>query len=117
MEFLTWLTSAIAPWIGVLSLSVFALIPAVYFLSVARPSLKKVSVACPESGETLRVAMEIDIFRNPLKIGKGIDVVRCPHFFGEEVVCSKGCVLTAKVQQIHRRAGERHLEKTAVVAS
>lgn len=117
MESVAWLTSALSPWIGFLSVGVFALIPAVYFLSVTRPARKRVAVICPETGDPLRVGMEINIFRNPRKIGKGLDVVSCPLFCSEEILCSKECLLESRPQQIHRRALERHVKKTAMVVS
>ncbi len=117
MESVIWLTSAIGPWIGILTFGAFALIPTVYFLSSARPPRKSVRVVCPESGEPLKVLMRINIFRNPRKVGKGLDVVSCPHFSQEEITCSKECVFNSRAQQIHRRAGERHIEKTAMVVS
>lgn len=116
MEFMIWLTSAAAPWIGVLSLAVFALIPAVYFFSSARPMMKRVRVTCPETGGALKIRLGINLFRDPRKIGKGLDVVGCPHFSGEEVTCSKGCLLTCRVQQLHRIAGQRHAQKPVLAA-
>lgn len=117
MESLTWLLSILSPWLGILSLGVFALIPTVYLLSSARPPVKRVQVRCPETGEPLKVHLKINIFRDPLKAGKGLDITSCPQFSGEEILCSKGCIFTAKAQQIHQTAGKRHVEKTAMVVS
>ena len=117
MESVMWLTSALSHWIGILSLGVFALVPAVYFYSSSKSPVKRVPVACPETGEQIKILMKVNIFRNPQKIGKGLDVVSCPHFSREEITCSKGCVLESRAQQIHRMDGERHIEKTARVLS
>lgn len=117
MDSVMSLLSVISPWLGVLSLGVFALIPTIYLLSSARPPVKRVQVRCPETGEPLKVRLKINIFRDPRKAGKGLDVASCPHFSSEEILCSKGCILTARAQQVHRTAGERHVEKTAMVAS
>lgn len=117
MESVMWLTSALAPWIGFLSVGIFALISTVYFLSAAKTPIKRVPVTCPETEEKIKVLMKVNIFRNPRKIGKGLDVVSCPLFCREEILCSKGCALESGPQQIHRMAAERHLEKTARVVS
>ncbi|MBI3804685.1 MAG: hypothetical protein HY282_13085 [Nitrospirae bacterium] len=114
MEFAIWSASTVGPWIGLLSIGVLALIPTVYWLSSARSMVKRVKVICPESGKGMKVRLGINIFRNPQKIGKGLDVVRCPHFDGE-VTCSKGCLLTARAQQVHRMESERH-EKNSTMA-
>lgn len=117
MESVIWLTSALSQWIGILSLGLFALVPAVYFYSSSKSPVKRVRLACPETGEEIKVLMKVNIFRNPEKIGKGLDIVSCPLFCQEEIICSKECVLERKAQQIHRTAAERHIEKTAMVSS
>lgn len=117
MEWLIQLTSALSPWIGIFSVGVFALIPIVYFLSAAKTPIKRVPVICPETGDPLRVRMKINIFRTARKIGGGIDVAHCPRFSREEGICSKQCLLESRPQQIHRRALERHVKKTAIVVS
>jgi hypothetical protein len=116
MDFAMWLGSAIVPWIGILPVGLFFLMMVSYSLSTARPLLKRVPVVCPETGESLKVLMKVNIFRNPRKIAKGLDVVSCPHFSDGEIICAKGCVLEGKAQQIHRAAAERHIEKTSVLA-
>ncbi|MDC4227563.1 MAG: hypothetical protein MPW15_25890 [Candidatus Manganitrophus sp.] len=117
MEFATWLGSVMVPWIGILPIGLFFLMMISYSFSTARPLLKKVPVICPETGEPLKVLMKFNIFRNPQKIGKGLDVIHCPHFSGGEAVCSKECLLENQAQQIHRTAAEKHIEKTTMVVS
>lgn len=111
MDSAVWLFSAMTPWIPVLFIGVFFLIMTIYLFSSARPPVKRVHVVCPEAGKEYTVRMKINIFRNPFKIGKGLDVLSCPDFDGKEITCSKGCVFAERAQRIHRTMGERHNEK------
>lgn len=112
MEFVMGLTSAAAPWIGWASLAVFSLIALTYLASCARYPIKELRVTCPENGKQLRTRLRVNIFKNPRKIAKGLDVVSCPRFSDKEVACSKECLFTHKVQEFHRMALREHIKES-----
>ena len=87
-----------------------------YFISTSQVPVKWIRVECPETRLPFKVLMKINIFKAPQKIGKGLDVVSCSHFSGEEVICSKKCLFTEKAQQAHQIAGRRHIEKNSILA-
>jgi hypothetical protein len=116
MESMIWLVPAAAPWVETLFLGVVVLIMVSYFVSAAQVPVRRIRVDCPESGLPAKIWMKMNIFRDPRKIGKGVDIVGCQRFSGEEVTCSKGCLLTGKVQQLHRLEGRRHTEKNSILA-
>lgn len=116
MESMTWLMPTVAPWVETLFLGVVVLIVVFYFIAAAQVSVKRIRVECPETGLPSKIRMKMNIFRDPRKIGKGVDIVGCQRFSGEEVTCSKGCLLTDKVQQLHRLEGRRHTKKNSILA-
>lgn len=104
-----------APWVEMLFVGAFVLIMIAYFISAAQTPVKRTTVECPEIGLPFKILMRVNIFRDPRKIGKGLDVVRCPEFAKEEIICSKGCLFSDKAQQAHQAAGRRHTEKTRIL--
>jgi len=104
-----------APWIEMLFVGILVLIMIFYFISTAQAPVKRMTVECPEVGSPFKVLMRVNIFRDPRKIGKGLDVVRCPEFAKEEIICSKGCLFSEKAQQAHQAAVLRHTEKTRIL--
>lgn len=112
MEDLIWFTSMTAPWVELALLEVFILITVIYLASSAQPLIKELRVTCPESRKQLRALLRINIFRNPRKIGKGLDVIGCPPFAGKEVTCSKACLLTHKAQEFHQVVLKQHIEES-----
>jgi hypothetical protein len=104
-----------APWIEMFFVGTLVLIMISYFISTAQAPVKRMKVECPEIRSPLKVLMKVNIFRDPRKIGKGLDVVRCPEFAKEEIICSKGCLFSDKAQQAHQAAGRRHIEKTRIL--
>ncbi|NKE72652.1 hypothetical protein [Candidatus Manganitrophus noduliformans] len=115
METMTWFLSEMAPWIGILPLALFSFIPAIYLLSSARPQVKRVQVVCPQSGKRIKVRLKINLFRNPNKTGKGLDIVSCSNYSGAAVDCAKECLFDARAQQAFRRAGRRHAAKNSII--
>ena len=116
MEFLMGFTSAAVPWIGWASVAAFALIALTYLASGAQASIKELRVTCPESKKQLRASLKINIFKDPMKIGKGLDVIGCPLFSQKEVTCSKECLLTHKAQEFHRVALREHIRENRILA-
>lgn len=112
MEAALWLISTKALWLEVLALAVFSLMTVVYLFSSARPPERMVRVACPFSHDKTPVHLKINIFRNPKKIGKDLDVVRCPHFSGGYIPCFKECIHTDRAQRIFQVETERHAEES-----
>jgi hypothetical protein len=117
MEHLIWLTSMAAPWVELAALGVFILITVIYLASSAQPLVKELRVTCPESRKQLRARLKINIFRNPRKIGKGLDVIGCPPFSEREVTCSKACLLTHKAQEFHQVVLAQHIEESRTLVA
>ncbi len=117
MEAAIWLISTKVLWVEVFSLAVFFLMTVVYLFSSARPPERRMQLVCPISHDKTPVRLKINIFRDPLKTGKGLDVVRCPHFSGEYIPCSKECVHTARAQRIFQVEAQRHTEENRILVS
>ena len=116
METAMDLISTKALWLEVLSLAVFFLMTVIYLFSSARPLVRIIRVVCPINEDEPRVRLKINIFKDPRKAEKGLDVVGCPHFSGEQIRCSKGCVHSARAQRIHQIETKQHVEKTRILA-
>lgn len=85
----------------------------VVFKSMAKKQeVKKIAIQCPVLHKMETIGVSVNIFRDPEKIGKGLEVEACTEFLDGtgKITCGKRCLLDPTVQRLYQEALAAHRE-------
>ena len=85
----------------------------VVFKSMAKKQeAKMITIQCPVLHKMETIGVGVNIFRDPEKIGKGLDVETCTEFLDGtgQVTCGKLCLFDPAAQALHQEALSAHRE-------